>query len=163
VPDDQRDPRIDELVCLALYTTANAILGLYRDLLTPYGITYQQLLVLALLWQAELDEHAPPVTPGAIADELMLDASSVTGLVTRLERAGLVERSTDPADRRRVLVRATKASRDVRDRLGWLEECVTSAVALDPASAHDLVERLHTLRAAVIGFARPTTPAAVPA
>ena len=56
-----------------------------------------------------------PATPGWLALQLGLDASSVTALVHRLEELGHVRRRRDTADRRRVLL-------DVDDRavtLGW--------------------------------------------
>ncbi|GAA1211040.1 MarR family winged helix-turn-helix transcriptional regulator [Pseudonocardia alaniniphila] len=45
-----------------------------------------------------------PMTAGRLAQLTGLTPGAVTGLVDRLERAGHVRRSPDPADRRRVLV-----------------------------------------------------------
>ncbi|KJY43166.1 MarR family transcriptional regulator [Streptomyces sp. NRRL B-1568] len=47
---------------------------------------------------------AEPLTAGGIAKLTGLTPGSATRLVDRLEKAGLVERRTDPADRRRALV-----------------------------------------------------------
>ena len=44
-------------------------------------------------------------TPGQIAEASGLTTGAVTGVIDRLEKAGLVRREPDPADRRRVLVR----------------------------------------------------------
>lgn len=140
---------LDEAICLALYSTMHAVLGLYRDLLAPWGLSYQQLLVLALLWQDE------PQSPGRIATALTLDSSSVTGLLSRLERDGLVRREVDPTDRRRVTVHPTERALEVRGQLGWLTECVAQASGLDEVAAGDLIQRLHVLRAAVTVFPRP--------
>lgn len=157
-PDLEAPPaeRLDEAVCLALYSTTHAVLGLYRDLLAPWGLTYQQLLVLALLWQDE------PQSPGRIATALTLDSSSVTGLLSRLERDGLVRRELDPTDRRRVTVHATERAHEVRGQLGWLAACVTQASGLDHAEAGELIARLHALRAAVTAFPRPDVRPAAP-
>ena len=46
-----------------------------------------------------------PSTAGEIARHTGLTSGAVTGLIDRLERLGLVERTADPADRRKVLVR----------------------------------------------------------
>jgi DNA-binding MarR family transcriptional regulator len=45
-----------------------------------------------------------PLSAGALAKEIGLTPGAVTGMVDRLERAGLVERAPDPADRRRVVI-----------------------------------------------------------
>ena len=46
-----------------------------------------------------------PSTAGDIARHTGLTSGAVTGLIDRLERLGLVERTADPKDRRKVLVR----------------------------------------------------------
>jgi DNA-binding MarR family transcriptional regulator len=45
-----------------------------------------------------------PLSAGALAKEIGLTPGAVTGMVDRLERAGLVARTPDPADRRRVVI-----------------------------------------------------------
>lgn len=148
-----RDSRMNEAVCLALYSAMNATVQLYRDLLAPWGLTYQQLMVLGVLWQES------EARPGRIAEVLMLDSSTVAGLLKRLEAAGLVHRGTDPEDLRRVRVTATDRSREIAAELGWLEACLAEAIDLNQQQARDLVERLHALRGSVAGFRRPNVPA----
>ncbi|MDE0547626.1 MarR family winged helix-turn-helix transcriptional regulator [Microbacterium sp. C7(2022)] len=140
---------LSKAVCLALYSTANATLQLYRDLLAPWGLSYQQLMVLIVLWEEEV------ATPGHLADTLMLDSSSVAGLLRRMQRDGLIERSTDAADRRRVLVTATAAGHALRDQLGPVAECLGEAVPLDERSAAELISQLDTLRASLVAYERP--------
>jgi DNA-binding MarR family transcriptional regulator len=53
-----------------------------------------------------------PSTAGEIARHTGLTSGAVTGLIDRLERLGLVERTADPVDRRKVLVRVRE------DRIG---------------------------------------------
>jgi DNA-binding MarR family transcriptional regulator len=48
----------------------------------------------------------PGVTASELGDRSALTSGAVTGVLDRLERAGLVERVADPADRRRTHVRA---------------------------------------------------------
>lgn len=45
-----------------------------------------------------------PMSAGALAKEIGLTPGAVTGMVDRLERAGLVRRDPDPDDRRRVVI-----------------------------------------------------------
>jgi DNA-binding MarR family transcriptional regulator len=46
-----------------------------------------------------------PITAGRLAELMGLTTGAVTGVLDRLERAGLVRREADPADRRRVVAR----------------------------------------------------------
>ena len=52
----------------------------------------------------ELLSRMGPLTPGRLAAETGLSASSVTSLVDRLESRGFSHRTRDPEDRRRVIV-----------------------------------------------------------
>ena len=52
-----------------------------------------------------------PMTAGRIAELSGLTTGAVTGVIDKLERAGLVRRASDPEDRRKVLVVPSTADR----------------------------------------------------
>ncbi|MEV0807698.1 MarR family transcriptional regulator [Micromonospora sp. NPDC050200] len=52
-----------------------------------------------------------PLTAGELTTALRLSPAATTTVIDRLERAGLVARTRDPENRRRVLVAATEAAR----------------------------------------------------
>ena len=54
-----------------------------------------------------------PMSAGELAEKTGLTPGAVTGMIDRLERAGLARREHDAADRRRVLVTATAGRPDV--------------------------------------------------
>jgi DNA-binding MarR family transcriptional regulator len=54
-----------------------------------------------------IQSHPEPMTAGRLAELTGLSTGAITGVIDRLERAGFVERSEDPKDRRRVVVRPT--------------------------------------------------------
>ncbi len=54
---------------------------------------------------ADILSRSGPVSAGELAERTGLTTGAITGVVDRLERAGLVRREKDPNDRRRVIVR----------------------------------------------------------
>ncbi|MGC5332138.1 MarR family winged helix-turn-helix transcriptional regulator [Micromonospora sp. DT62] len=64
----------------------------------------------------ELDPDLP-LPARDLAEGLGCDRSNVTALVDKLERAGLVERHADPADRRQKTLVVTGSGRQVRARV----------------------------------------------
>ncbi|MEV4345717.1 MarR family transcriptional regulator [Actinoplanes sp. NPDC049596] len=62
-----------------------------------------------------LDVHGP-LTPGRFAELTGLKTGTVTGVLDRLESAGLVRRDRDPHDRRKVIVSPVEAAVDDRVR-----------------------------------------------
>ena len=106
-----------------LDTTAMAVFGrIYRlakvggdeveRAYAAFGIGRPEFDVLATLRRS----GAPyQLSPGALAGSMMLSSGGTTARLDRLEKAGLVERSPSPADRRGVLVRLTDRGREIID------------------------------------------------
>jgi DNA-binding MarR family transcriptional regulator len=66
---------------------------------------------------ATLRRTGPPyqLRPTDFANTLMLTTSGTTKRLDRLEQAGLIERASDPADRRGILITLTPAGRELID------------------------------------------------
>jgi DNA-binding MarR family transcriptional regulator len=95
-------------------------------------------------------------TMNELAKVLGLDKSSVTGLVDRAERRGLVARAPSAADRRSVLVSLTDQGRALAASVaGRFETDVSQLLALLPAADRSaltsLVSRLLVAHAAAHG------------
>lgn len=77
-----------------------------------------------------------PCTVGALAATLELNLATVSGLVADLERAHFVERSADPGDRRRTIVRIVAGREDAVG--AWLATTTAPIVrALEQLSAEE--------------------------
>ncbi|WBB75132.1 MarR family transcriptional regulator [Micromonospora sp. WMMD1128] len=59
-----------------------------------------------------------PLPARELAEQLGCDRSNVTGLADKLEQAGLVQRRTDPTDRRQKALVVTARGRQVREQVG---------------------------------------------
>ncbi len=65
----------------------------------------------------EIIERLGNVTAGQLARESGLSTGAVTTVLDRLERSGLARRTSDPDDRRRVVVEITPAARQASEEL----------------------------------------------
>jgi DNA-binding MarR family transcriptional regulator len=127
---DEREKR-DELalrrqVCFALYATSRAVTDVYRPILDEFGLTYPQYLVLLALWERP-DE---PPTVKWLGAELRLDSGTLSPLLKRLERAGLVIRRRAARDERLVEVELTDAGRQLRERVDEVPRRIVRATGL---------------------------------
>ena len=84
-----------------------------------------------------------------LAEALGVSLPSATGLITRMEIRGLVERLHDPADRRVVRVRLTAAGRAIRDELEVVRQRQLSRLvkAMTPAQQATCLEALRIVGA----------------
>lgn len=76
-----------------------------RQLTRQHGITTPQLIILRQI------EGEEAITVSQLAREVSLKQATVTDILNRLERKGLVHRQKDTDDRRRVLVKETDAGK----------------------------------------------------
>ncbi len=84
-----------------------------RDEFGELGITLSEFDVLATLRRRGKDSV---LTPSHIAEVAMVKPSGLSHRLNQLEEAGLIERTSDPADRRSSLIRITPAGRRIVDR-----------------------------------------------
>lgn len=89
-----------------------------------------------------------PVSQRAVSDRLLLDPSDLVSLVDILERAGLVERRRDPADRRRYALETTPAGRRAVRRLEVVTRDAFETV-LAPLDAAERAQLAHLLERVV--------------
>ena len=89
---------MDQQLCFALYSASLVMTKMYQPLLDPLGVTYPQYLVMLVLWEHDA------LSVSEIGERLMLESSTLTPLLKRLETARLVRRERDTVDERRVLV-----------------------------------------------------------
>ena len=122
----------------ALYGAANRMVRMHKPFLEPLGLTFPQYLVIL-----ELLDGAP-LSVGALGDRLGMDTGTITPLVKRLNVAGLVTRTRDPADERRVLVDPTPRGRALEAEVRGIPDKIKSACQL---TDRDLDNLRHTLEA----------------
>ncbi|MFY9712077.1 MAG: MarR family transcriptional regulator [Microbacterium sp.] len=138
--------RLENQLCFALVTAARNVVAVYRPILEPLGLTHPQYLVMLALW-----ERSPRALSDLAAD-LALEPATVSPLVKRLEKEGLVARQRSARDERRLDIILTDAGLAVRERALDVPGQVMAAVGMD-------VGEVAALRDGVARFAGRTTRA----
>lgn len=105
------------------------------------GVTGPQRLVLRVVGLF------PGMTAGALANVLHVHPSTLTGVLQRLVKQGLISRHADPEDRRRAVLRLTHGGARVNARRrGTVESAVATALSGtsegERAAAQAVMERL---------------------
>lgn len=111
-----------------LLEAREAVMQHTRPSLREHGLSDQQWRVLRVL--GEHATEAGGVETGRVAREALLLGPSLTGVLTRMERDGLISRARCPQDARRTVVRATPAglklvralSLTIEAHYAWMEE-----------------------------------------
>ena len=114
--------KLDNQLCFRLYTASRLITQAYHPMLSEYGLTYPQYLVLLVLWEKD----SQPVND--IAKRLMLETNTVTPLLKRMEAEGILTRSKGKDDARQIIVRLTNKGKGLKEKLRDVPETVGRSV-----------------------------------
>ncbi len=141
-PTAQRLP--EELVSSAMFLLKRLGMAAKSETIEAYegtGLHPYHHAILALL------DEGTTETQGAIGEALGYDKGQLVGMLDDLEEAGLIERTRDPADRRRHVVQMTREGRAALGRLRRLsarieEEFMAPLSADERAQLHALLLRL---------------------
>jgi DNA-binding MarR family transcriptional regulator len=114
----------------------------FRDLLAPHGITPQQFALLGFLWKQD------SLSQIELSKKTEVDRTTLSGLVDRLEKLGLVTRLPHPNDRRACLVTLTTKGREAERILTPLALSVRKQFSkgLAPGEYEQLCRLLNRLR-----------------
>ena len=99
---------IYECVNFILNRTQSAVHLYFKERLAAFDVTPIQYSLLKCLWDNDMQ------TPTMLAQALQMDASTVTGLIERLERKNLVAREYSVEDRRSISIRLTSEGRGLQ-------------------------------------------------
>ncbi|MGE7651197.1 MULTISPECIES: MarR family winged helix-turn-helix transcriptional regulator [Bacillaceae] len=94
-----------------LSVSQNKVFKYFSKLLEDYGVTPAQYGVLNCLWKEG------QLSPKQIGEMVYLEAPTVSGILDKMQKADLIERSVDPKNRRNVLVTATPKSHEIREKV----------------------------------------------
>ena len=133
---DNEQLKLENQLCFRLYSAARLTMGAYHPYLDPLGITYPQYLVLLVLWE----QDKQPVCD--IGKRLMLDTNTMTPLLQRMEKAGLITRTRGKEDTRQRIVSLTKQGKALYEQAQDIPESMSKAVM---ASEEELKEILQMI------------------
>lgn len=123
--------KLDNQLCFRLYTASRLVTQAYRPLLEPLGLTYPQYLVMMVLWEQDNQ------LVGDICRRLMLDTNTLTPLLQRMEKEGLVVRTRGIADGRQTLVSLTRKGIHLEEKAKDVPACMVSCMKEEPLSAEE--------------------------
>ena len=131
--------KLDNQLCFRLYTASRLLSQAYHPLLSEHGLTYPQYLVLLALWEKD----AQPVND--IAKRLFLETNTVTPLLQRMEKEGILTRRKGEKDARQMIVSLTGKGQELQKKLADVPFTIGSAVICDSVTPETTPELFRML------------------
>lgn len=152
-PDLGEDPlALERQVCFALSVASRNVIGIYRPLLKPFGITHPQYLVMLALWEES------PQSVKQLSASLRADPASLSPMLKRLESLGYVNRPRNSTDERLLAVSLTDKGRALRAEAEKIPYQVVKALGVTVAD----LDRLRIALTRVITASENTGAESVP-
>ncbi|HUT49783.1 MAG TPA: MarR family transcriptional regulator [Alphaproteobacteria bacterium] len=134
---------LEKQLCFALYSASRAMTTAYRPILKSLGITYPQYLVFLLLWERD------KLSPTEIGERLLLDSGTLSPMIKRMEKAGLVSRVRDIEDERSVRIVLTKKGRALRAQAVSVPDAIACKVNISIEQADRLRREINKVTRAL--------------
>lgn len=114
---------LDEEVSFKLYTLSRLIQQTYQVFLAPLGLTYVQYLVMKILLEKE------GIAVNVISSRLVLASNTVTPLLQRMEKQGLLVRKLMCRDQRQRIILLTDKGRAMRRQIAEVSVLVATSLS----------------------------------
>lgn len=102
---------VRDCINFLLSSSQNTVFKYFSKKLSEYGITPSQYGVLNCLW------HYGELSPSKIREILILEPSSVSGILDKMQKNGLIERHIDKNNQRSIIVSTTEKSMSIKDNV----------------------------------------------
>jgi DNA-binding MarR family transcriptional regulator len=129
---------LEQQVCFALAITNRAVLGVYRPILAPLGVTHRDAAATG------------PMSVKQIASALQLEPATLSPMLKRLQAAGLISRTRNAADERGTDVTLTAAGVALRERALTVPPAVVERLGVQLSELELLRDVLSRVNAAAI-------------
>ena len=140
--------KLENQLCFRLYTAARLTMQAYFTYFEPLGITYPQYLVLMVLWE---QDHQPV---NDIAHRLYLETNTVTPLLQRMERQGLLTRTRGKVDTRQRIVSLTAQGKALEEQAKTIPSCLAAQLSYKVEDIEHLQKMIPTLDSLIDGLSK---------
>tara|TARA_R110000751_G_scaffold298774_1_gene408954 strand:- start:200 stop:658 length:459 start_codon:yes stop_codon:yes gene_type:complete len=131
-------------VCFPLYSVSRLLTKAYKPYLDVMGITYPQYLVLMVLWEKN------DVSVNYIVGKLLLNTNTVSPLLKRMEKSGIISRQRSNNDERSIIIQLTEKGKQLKAEAAQVPEKLLKMLFTDTVKLTDIEQLKNTLDELVI-------------
>ena len=124
-------------LCFPIYLCSKEIIRKYTPLLNELDLTYTQYIVMLYFWEKKTSN----VTE--LGNVLLLDSSTLTPLLKKLETKGYLMRKRSLKDERNLEVTLTKKGEDLKDKAVFIPKKMGECINLTNEEAMELYSLIY--------------------
>ncbi|ADO77913.1 MarR family winged helix-turn-helix transcriptional regulator [Halanaerobium praevalens] len=129
--------KLENQICFPIYALSRKVIRLYKPLLKKFNLTYTQYITMLVLWEKE------NISLKELGAELYLDSGTLSPVVKKLVKQGLVEKYRSQLDERIVKLRLTNQGKEMKKEAVKIPEKLFSKFKGQPETLNNLKENLN--------------------
>lgn len=129
--------KLKNQLCFPIYLCSKEIIRKYTPLLNELNLTYTQYIVMMYFWEVEESNLKD------LGKTLMLDSSTLTPLLKKLELKGYIERTRNLNDERNLVIKLTKDGISLRNKAIDIPSKMGKCVNLSDSEAKTLYSLIY--------------------
>ena len=131
--------KLENQLCFALYVCSKEIIRCMKPYLEKIGLTYTSYIALMGLWEED------GISVNELGNKLYLDSGTLTPLLKKMEKDGLIVRKRSEKDERTVIISLTEKGRAIKINCAEVRSKVSGNVAITHETVEDILPKLHAL------------------
>jgi DNA-binding MarR family transcriptional regulator len=137
--------KLENQLCFPIYVASREVVKKYKPFLDKIGLTYTPYIAMMVLWAES------PMNVKTLGKRLYLDSGTLTPLLKKLEKDGLLIRSRSKKDERELVVSLTEKGILLREQAAVIPAKMGSCINLSAEEAATLYGLLYQ----IIGLLNP--------
>ena len=134
---DSDSLKLKNQLCFPIYLCSKEIIRKYTPWLEEIDLTYTQYIVMMYFWEKEKSNVKE------IGKTLLLDSSTLTPLLKKLESKGFISRVRSTIDERNLEIQITKKGRELKDKAKLIPKKMGKCIALSEEEATTLYSLMY--------------------
>ena len=136
---DNDSLKLKNQLCFPIYLCSKEIIRKYTPWLEEIDLTYTQYIVMMYFWEKEKSNVKE------VGKTLLLDSSTLTPLLKKLENKGFITRVRSTIDERNLEIQITKKGRELKDKAKLIPEKIGKCIALSEEEATTLYSLMYKI------------------
>ncbi len=131
--------KLKNQLCFPIYLCSKEIIRKYTLYLDEINLTYTQYIVMMFFWE----KHESNVKE--LGETLLLDSSTLTPLLKKLESKGFIKRVRSKNDERNLIITLTKEGEKLKDKALSIPEKIIKCLNLSDEDYKNLYSLIYKL------------------
>ena len=131
--------KLENQLCFPIYLCSRQIINEYTPVLNEIVLTYTQYIVMLYFWEYG------DCNVKTLGEALMLDSSTLTPLLKKLEAKGLIKRQRSNKDERNLVLSLTEEGNLLKDKALMVPQKVGKCLKLNEKDAIDTYKLMYKI------------------